>query len=39
VKPMGDLPNDITAQLVACALASNDISMHQENIVQLAILK
>lgn len=38
VETLGNLPNDITALLVACALDSNDVSTHQENIIRTANL-
>ena len=36
VKQLGNLPADITAELMACALASNDISFYQEQIIRAA---
>ena len=36
VKQLGNLPPEITEALVACAVASNDISHYQEQIVRAA---
>jgi hypothetical protein len=36
VRQLGTLPTEIIVGLVACALESNDISLHQERIVRTA---